>query len=398
MTDLVFVTAFDTVALAELQIESGSIDLQLTETAYRLGRDLPPGCGWKYLVVHNRVPEAMKGWSPHAITAARVCTIATWLISKGRWQKHVPFFNAVCSCAAVEAEDDTAGQEWLAKLATFVEEHPTEPLVRGGETVEPGPSEGKEPAAEEEPPIPAFPPGLLRLHRPPMAPFVMPERGMVADHGRPAFMSQDRLVQYYSGAGAIVEPVMEFKCPPEEVENLWEQIYHGTGLIDPSDRRLLRASVLVYAMHNGCSPNARTTRQFQLSAGKYVPMLDIFAYFADGAGTFRRFMRGMADEAVAYLIANPSMFPHWGVRNMGINFDRLKAFDFADGRTDLTPAEHAELRDTLEEVLDRQAKSYTRSERMPSISGPSAGPVHRYNRRRAQRTVERSSSTERRLE
>jgi len=386
MSEQVYLKALDITALAELQISSGEIDLHLSEVQYNLAKTLPEACGWKTFVRDNVVTSPVQHWTRKAIRATDVCTMAHWLISKKQWKVNRPFFETVTKANVYLDDQLVAGTAWLAGLAAFVASHHDEPCADIVVDVD-----AQRPP--DQPAIPTLPVLRGRLQAPPVAAFNLPRRTAAPDHGRPALMSAERLVEYYSGTSAYVDDVSEQVCPPEEVEQLWDQIYAGAGITDAGEKRVLRAQLLVYTMNNGCSPNSFTTRKFLLPGGTEVPLAAVMAYFANNAGTFRRFMRGMADEAVAYLKANNDFQPRWGIRNMGRDvYDRLTGFDYADGRTDLTPQQHAELRVRLEDILDRQSRSWVRSSRQQPPAGPLSGPVHAQGGRRRQRQIARYSS------
>jgi len=387
MTDQVFMRALDASALAVLQIHAGTLVIHLTGPARAAVRQLPAESGWRTTMVDNAITNPPDGWSRSTISALSVCTLIQWLISNRRWVAHKACFRALLTCGSSTVEDDDAVVAWLQRLKVFLDEHENEPAV-----VVPNVQLVDEAEAEAQRPG-------VRLTQPPPGEFRLVRRGQATDHGRPELMTPERLLEYYSAESATVDTTIEQICSPSEVGQLWDRIYTGLGVTTEDDKRSLRSQVIMYTLHNGCSPNLYTTRMFALPGGLDVSMLSVFGYFANSAGTFRRFMRGMADEAVAYLKAHPDIHPHWGMRNMADEYDRLLAFDYADGRSDLTPIQRAQMRARLEVVLDRQSRSWERSSVLPPNAGATAGPINQSSqRRRPRRTLHRGTDSDRMLE
>jgi hypothetical protein len=382
--------------LMDLQISSGSLVLLLPGEANRLSKTLPKECGINHLMISNAIERPPERFSPNGLHASDLIVIMQWLLINDLWLTHIGWIQAMCACQSANETEMQEVANWLQEVARFVETNPHTKLIhvplQPAGTAEPegsgGPVAGED-IEMERPSIAPAPKGQVSYVLPgSIRPFVASGGKVTADHGRPTLMSEERRIEYYSGLDLSLANVSEFKSTPAEVEAMWDAIFAGLGVELEGDKRLIRADFLGYTIRNGCSPNLMTKRELKTASGRKVLLVDMFKYFADSAETLRRFMRGMADEAVAFLKANPDFVPSWGLRNMGANFDRLLAFDFADGRSDLTSQQHAQIRAVLDRILRRQADGNRRLMHMTPASGPAAGSLHRRQRRLTPRRSE----------
>jgi hypothetical protein len=370
------ITAEDVMTLVKLQALDDEYEMVLPEMALALYNALPEALRSK-VPTHEVLEEheIIEGESQVYVTAADLVTMMLTAVAQRQWAPVLPFLDSLKNAAAYNEDRPLAYAEWMDAYAEFLDEHRNE-LATVAPVVE-------EPAEEQA--------GTTRTTRPtvvprvvgrvnPILPFIPRQPVALASGPGVSGMSFDQQVEYYAGAAAMTGESAEFTCSHEEVETIWTHIYNGLGINTDDEKRRLRAAVLAYCLHNGCSPNNRSTKQFVVANNRSVAAVDVFGYVAEQAGTLRRFMRGMADEAVAYLKANPTFVPHWGRVHLGSRFERNLSFDFADGRTDIEPTEFAVLRNTLDRILDGQAAGNSRADMATPITGPAQGFAHRLQR------------------
>jgi len=370
------ITAEDVMTLVRLQALDDEYELILPEMSLALYNALPEP-------LRNRVPiqdvleghEIVEGASHVYVTADNLVSMMLMAVAQRQWAPVLPFLDSMKYATSHDEHAPEAFGEWMAAYNEFIDEHRNEPATELPVVEEP--EEGYQRPARPTRPVIA-PRVIGRVN--PILPFIPRQRVALAAGPGVSGMSFDQQVEYYAGASAMTGESAEFTCSHEEVETIWAHIYNGLGINTDDERRRLRAAVLAYCLHNGCSPNNRSTKQFVVSNNRSVAAVDVFAYIAEQAGSLRRFMRGMADEAVAYLKANPSFMPHWGRVHLGNRFERNLSFDFADGRSDIEPTEYAVLRNTLDRILDGQAAGNSRAEMATPVSGPVQGFAHRLQR------------------
>jgi len=365
MTDFVGAAPAVFGALTDLLLSADGFWYRLTAAALQQHAGLSEA--ERGLVGARQVEVELADFTLMEVSARGLATLAMSAAGAQQWVATLAFFDAV---GASHAGED--GQEWLDNFSEFVTTHRQELLA--------APPAPQRPTPERQPPRQAFVAGVVRAA--PVNPFTLPRPDVGTSHPGVSGLSRQEQINRFSQLRLEHVASAEFKLSPPEVEGIWDSIFAGAGITDDAEKWTLRGLVIEYTLHNGCSPNLFTERRFQITTTVSVPAISIFAYIAGEAGTLRRFMRGMADEAVAYLMAHPNVNPHWGQVHLGVDFDRLLAFDYADGRTDIDPVTREWLRNILEGILSRQARSNRRAPFMNSNSGPTRGSIHARQPRR----------------